>query len=82
MTARHRKGWWNMPCWNGLSAAQQTRLLDIGNLPIGYHPEGDCNSGAEVEITTMWDTAPGPRFYCRRCGAAYLADLALDDDYE
>jgi hypothetical protein len=69
-TITHRRGWWNMPCWNGLSPAQQGHLIDIGNLPHGYEPEGTCPNGAEIGIETMRDRAPGPRFYCRVCAFA------------
>lgn len=72
----NRLGWWNMACWNGLSVEQQARLIEHGNLPINYRPEGECPNGAEVEVTTIWDRAPGPRFYCARCGADYLIVLA------
>jgi hypothetical protein len=66
-----------MPCWNGLSAEQQDRLLTIGNLPITDNLSvnlGECPNGAELEITTMYDVAPGPRFYCRSCAARYVLD--------
>jgi hypothetical protein len=63
---------WNMTCWNGLDAEQQTRLIERGNLPIGYRPGGDCERGAECEIVTDRDTAPGPRFYCYPCAIEYL----------
>jgi hypothetical protein len=66
------RGWWNMACWNGLSHAQQRRLIEHGNLPIDYRPEGECQRGAEVCIETQDDAAPGPRFYCRPCAIAYL----------
>lgn len=65
------RGWWNMTCWNGLSLDQQNRLIEVGNLPIGYVPEGDCDNPAQVEITTMWDVSPGPRFYCIECAIEY-----------
>jgi hypothetical protein len=68
-----RDGWWNMICWNGLSAEQQDRLITIGNLPITYVPEGECTNPAEVAIETCDDKAPGPRFYCRPCAFLYLA---------
>lgn len=71
------RGWWNMACWNGLSEAQQARLVAWGNLPMGYVAGGLCTNGAEVEVTTMWDESPGPRFYCRRCAIAYLSSLTL-----
>jgi hypothetical protein len=66
------RGWWNMPCWNGLSAAQQTRLIEWGNLPMGYQEEGECPNGAEVAIELPTDTAPGPRFYCVSCAIRHL----------
>lgn len=64
-----------MHCWNGLSAEQQDRLIHVGNLPIGYEPEGVCPNGAEVEVTTVWDEAPGPRFLCLACSVKYLSGL-------
>lgn len=69
----HARGMWGMACWNGLSAEQQERLVTWGNLPIGYEPRGECLNGAEVEVTTMWDRSPGPRFYCVDCALGYLA---------
>jgi hypothetical protein len=71
------RGWWNMPCWNGLSEAQQTRLVEWGNLPFGYEPEGECPWGAEVAIETESDAAPGPRFYCLTCAIAHLEKLHI-----
>jgi hypothetical protein len=68
-----RRGWWNMPCFNGLSEAQQKQVVEEGYLEIGYQPEGQCLNGAEVEVTTMWDKFPGPRFYCRGCGIEFLS---------
>ena len=66
-----------MTCWNALSTAQQARLIEVGNLPYGYEPEGDgCTNGAEVEITTMYDAAPGPRFMCLACAIDYLTAVA------
>ena len=65
-------GWFGMTCWNGLSAEQQERLIEHGNLEFGYRPAGECPNGAEVSIETMEDQAPGPRFYCRSCAAAFL----------
>ena len=61
-----------MYCFNGLSLEQQVRLLEHGNLPWGYEPEGLCERPAEVEVTTRWDVAPGPRFYCAACAVEYL----------
>lgn len=63
---------YGLTCWNGLSAEQQERLLEIGNLPFGYTPEGICQNGANVGIETMHDTSPGPRFYCTECAIKYL----------
>jgi hypothetical protein len=71
-TGNRRDGWFNMACWNGLSRFQQARLLVIGNLPLGYKPEGSCPNGAEVGIETQGDSAPGPRFYCVKCAVYYL----------
>lgn len=72
----HRAGgWWNMACWDGLSPEQQQRLILVGNLPLGYRPEGTCPNGAFVAIETETDVAPGPRFYCLGCAIRYLTDL-------
>jgi hypothetical protein len=68
-----RGGWWNMACWNGLSEDQQTRLIQVGNLPMGYEPEGDCRNGAAVAVECEGDEASGPRFYCLSCAVLYLA---------
>lgn len=67
-------GFWGMPCWNGLSAEQQRRLIEYGNLPIGFTPEGSCQRAADLSVETTDDEAPGPRFYCYPCGAEYLAE--------
>lgn len=73
-----RGGWFNMACWNGLSADQQQQLIVQGYLPIGYEAEGDgCPRGAEVGIETEVDTAPGPRFYCLTCAIDYLEKLHI-----
>jgi len=64
-----------MPCWNGLSPDQQEFLRTEGYLPFGYHEEGECQRGAQVEVTTMWDEFPGPRFYCAPCASGYLHGL-------
>ena len=74
----HQRGMWHMYCFNGLSADQQQRVVEWGNLEFGYVPEGDCMAGAEVEITTMHDRFPGPRFYCRSCAIAFLQATACD----
>jgi hypothetical protein len=72
LVVKARRGWWDMACWNGLSTEQQTRLVLVGNLPIDYQPEGECQAGATCAIETEHDTAPGPRFYCTACAIAYL----------
>lgn len=68
----HADGFWRMPCWNGLNELQQQRLLRHGNLPFGSRAEGWCENPADLCIETRWDEAPGPRFYCLRCGAYEL----------
>lgn len=68
----HHRGMWNMYCWNGLSPEQQEFLRTEGYLEIGYKPEGSCSNPAELEVTTMWDEFPGPRFYCTMCGIKFL----------
>jgi hypothetical protein len=70
----YERGWWGLFCFNALSAAQQERLVVHGNLPFGYRPEGRCPRGAEVEVTTVDDATPGPRFYCRLCAILYLTE--------
>ena len=71
----HQRGWWNMTCFNGLSPHQQKRVVEYGNLVFGYKPMGECRRPAEVEVTTMWDSFPGPRFYCLSCAIKYLTDM-------
>ena len=66
-----------MPCWNSLSPEQQTRLIVVGNLEIGWYPEGSgCTDGAYVEIETSLDAAPGPRFYCVDCAHDHVKHVA------
>src|SRR5262245_37428844 len=72
-----RDGYFGMHCWNGLSPAQQTRLVEVGNLPFGFQPEGTCPRPAECEVETVFDTSPGPRFYCLPCAVTYLARLTI-----
>jgi len=72
------RGWWNMPCWNGLSPAQQEFVRTRGYLEIGYVEAGECKNGAELEITTMYDQFPGPRFYCCDCAIKYLDEVGFD----
>lgn len=67
------RGFWRMHCWNGLSAEQQQRLIEVGNLAFPWAPEGECKNPASVAIETEDDAAPGPRFYCDPCAADYLA---------
>ena len=72
-----------MACFNGLSPLQQQRVVEHGNLPFGYEPAGTCTNGAEVEVTTMWDRFPGPRFYCLSCAIEFLTSMVshtADDD--
>lgn len=71
------RGWFGMACWNGLSAEQQQMLIDKGVLYAGrWAPEGGtCDKGAEVEVTTRWDAAPGPRFLCTACAIKYLEEV-------
>lgn len=76
------RGWWNMACFNGLSADQQARLIEHGNLPWGYEPEGTCENGAEVGIETAEDTAPGPRFYCLPCAVQHLSARLMKDQQQ
>ena len=75
-----RIGLWGMSCFNGLSVEQQDRLVHWGNLPWGYVPEGSCPNVAEVEVTTMWDETPGPRFYCAGCAVEFLTSTMLHND--
>ena len=69
------RGWWNMACWNGLSPEQREFLRTQGYLEFGYEPEGECQRGAEVEVTTVWDEFPGSRFYCAVHAIDYLDNL-------
>lgn len=66
-----------MACWNGLSEAQQRMLIESGVLFAGHwEPEGGtCEGGAEVEVATQWDAAPGPRFYCLSCAIKFLESM-------
>lgn len=75
-----RDGFWGMACFNALGPLQQQRVVEHGNLPFGYEPDGGwCPNGAEVEVTTMWDRFPGPRFYCRSCAIDFLTTLVWND---
>lgn len=69
-------GMYGLGCFNGLDPEQQQRLVEWGNLPFGYEPNGPCQNPAEVEVTTVWDRFPGPRFYCAACGIEYLRQQA------
>jgi hypothetical protein len=68
-------GYWDMHCFNGLSAAQRKRVVEHGNLPFGYRAEGSCERPAELEVETKYDSYPGPRFYCVSCAIEYLKGL-------
>ena len=70
-------GYWQMMCWNSLSADQQRILLEVGCLPFGRKRSegGSCNKPAECEVTTQYDVAPGPRFMCLQCAAEFLSSL-------
>lgn len=75
--ARRTEGMFGMMCFNSLSAEQQDYTIRLGYLPFPWIPLGDeCGSPAEVEVTTMFDKYPGPRFYCRPCAIDYLAGLS------
>jgi len=52
-------------------------LIDHGVLFAGHwEPEGGtCEGGAEVEVATQWDAAPGPRFMCLECAIKFLEDF-------
>lgn len=68
--------WWEtMKCWNGLTPDQQEFLRTEGYLPLGFRHEGWCRRPIVVEIVTIHDEFPGPRFYCRDCAVEYLATL-------
>lgn len=65
-----------MHCWNALSPEQQEFLRTQGYLSFGYEAEGGtCDKPAEVEVATMWDEFPGPRFYCIECAVAWLEQV-------
>ena len=79
---KHTRGWYGLVCWNGLSSEQQQTLINVGVLPIGYKPEGShCHNGAEVAVETMWDAAPGPRFYCTECAVKFLKSRCAVNTY-
>jgi hypothetical protein len=69
-----RRGWWQLSCWNALSAEQQRMLVERGVLSFGYWEPagGTCENGAEVAVECEGDAAPGARFYCRSCAVEYL----------
>lgn len=68
-------GFYSMHCWNGLNPTQQVRLIEVGNLPFGFVPDGWCDRPADLGIETRWDESPGERFYCLACAIQYLADV-------
>lgn len=69
------RGWYGLLCFNSLDGELQRRLVYWGNIPIGSPHNGRCHNAAEVEITTVWDAMPGPRFYCMVCAIEYLVGL-------
>lgn len=69
------RGWYNLLCFNSLDGALQRRLVYYGNIPLGSPADGRCHNPAEVEITTVHDAMPGPRFYCLPCAVEYLTAL-------
>jgi len=69
------RGWYNMLCFNSLDGALQRRLVYYGNVPMGHAEDGRCHNPAEVEVTTVHDAMPGPRFYCLPCAIEYLTAL-------
>ena len=73
-------GYWGMSCFNALSKAQQHHLVMEGYIPLGQVPAGTCHNPAELEVTTMYDLMPGPRFYCVGCALTHLT--ALDPEGE
>lgn len=68
------RGWYDMACWNGLSAEQHEMLIKQGVLPWGrWEPEGGpCTNGAAVAVECEGDESPGPRFYCRPCAIDHI----------
>jgi len=70
------RGWYDLGCFNGLTGSDQRRVVYWGNLEIGYDRNGGrCHNPAEVEVTTVHDAMPGPRFYCLPCAIEYLTAL-------
>lgn len=69
---------YGMICFNALSPEQQEFLIVEGYLPWGWRPEGTaCDKPADVEVVTIWDRTPGPRYYCVSCAIGYLVGLEL-----
>ena len=65
--------WDALRCFNAYDEEQQRCTIERGFLPFPWTPSPDgCRGAAEVEITTRWDTQPGPRFYCLDCARSYL----------
>ena len=65
-----------MTCWNGLSPERREFLRTQGYVEFGHVPDGPCPNPAEVEVTTMWDEFPGPRFYCLACSVRFLSEMS------
>lgn len=75
--ALKQSGYWGMWCFNALSPDQQRMVVEEGYLPIDRkRPEGGtCTHPAELEVETMFDKFPGPRFYCITCAIVYLMEI-------
>jgi hypothetical protein len=63
---------YGLPCWEGLSPAQQRTLIERGVLDVGWRPDGSCDQPPRCEVITADDEAPGPRFYCYDHAIAHL----------
>lgn len=77
-----RGAYWGMRCFNSMSKEQQRFLVMEGYVPIGQVPAGTCPNPAELEVTTMYDLMPGPRFYCLACAVEHLRTLDVEGEYE
>lgn len=73
-------GYWQMWCFNALSREQREQVVIQGYLDIGWQPEKvECAEAAELEVETVYDAMPGPRFYCIPCAIKYLEQLRRDN---
>lgn len=66
---------WRMPCLNAWDQDQQRQIIVRGVIGIGERPKGPCREPATVELTTDWDTHPGPAFFCLNCALERLEEL-------